>query len=250
LFEKLLRVDQDRYGLAFDASIHLGTLLALLAFFWRSWVDLMKGGLRTIAERSLSNADGRLAWLIVLGTIPAAVLGFAFESAVEDALRSPAIVASMLIAFSVVFFLAEALGKQLRERGDLGPADAVIVGFAQALALVPGVSRSGATICAGLFRDLRRVEAASFAFLLSAPIIAGAGGKQAIDVVGEFRDGTLGGEDAAFFGVGFAFAAVVGYVSIAFLLRFLATNSLRPFAYYRIALGAVVLAVVGVQAIA
>jgi len=250
LFEELLRVDEDRYGLAFDASIHLGTLLALLAFFWRSWLQLVRGGLRTIAQRSLADGDGRVAWLIVLGTLPAAALGFAFESAVEDALRSPAIVASMLIGFSAVFFLAEAAGKQLRERDDLGPLDAVIVGFAQAVALVPGVSRSGATICAGLFRDLRRVEAASFAFLLSAPIIAGAGGKQAVDVLGDFRDGALTGEDAAFFAVGFAFAAAVGYVSIAFLLRFLATNSLRPFAYYRIVLGLVVLAVVGVQAIA
>jgi undecaprenyl-diphosphatase len=127
--------------------------------------------------------------------------------------------------------------------------DAIVVGFAQALALVPGISRSGATISAGIFRDVERKEAAQFAFLLSAPIIGGAGLKQMISVIGDFADGKLGGQDAAFFATGFVCAAIVGYLSIAFLLRFLATNSLRPFVYYRVALGLLVFAVLGIQAV-
>lgn len=249
LVEKLLRVDQDRYGLSFDAALHLGTLAALLVYFGRSWLGLFGGWLSTITKRSLADSDGRIAWLIILGTLPAAAIGFAFESQVEDAFREPALVAVMLIAFSAVFFLAEAAGSRSRNRADMTPLDALLIGAAQAIALVPGVSRSGATISMGLFRNLERVEAASFAFLLSAPIIAGAGLKKAYDIAGEFRDGTLGGADAAFFIVGAVCAAIVGYLSIAFLLRFLSTNSLRPFAYYRIALGVVVLAVVGGQAL-
>jgi undecaprenyl-diphosphatase len=156
----------------------------------------------------------------------------------------------MLILFSAVFVAAEAVGKQLRRLEDHTWVDAVVVGFAQAIALIPGTSRSGATISAGLFRDVKREDAARFAFLLSAPIIAGAGLKQMITVVGDFSDGTLGGEDFAFFATGFVTAAIVGYLSIAFLLRFLATNSLMPFVIYRVALGSIVLAVLAVQAVA
>lgn len=249
LVTKVLRVDEEKYGLSFDAALHMGTLLALLAFFGRAWVDLAAGGLRTIRDRSLADPQGRLAWLIVLATVPAAGLGFLFASEIENAFRSPALIATTLILFSGVFLVAEAVGKRTRTIEKLTWVDAVVVGFAQALALVPGISRSGATISAGLFRDVERKEAAQFAFLLSAPIIGGAGLKQMISVIGDFADGTLGGQDAAFFATGFVCAAIVGYLSIAFLLRFLATNSLRPFVYYRVALGLLVFAVLGLQAI-
>ena len=248
--EKALGIDQDRYGLSFDAALHLGTLLALFAFFGMTWVRLGIGGLRTITSRSLADPEGRLAWLIVLGTIPAGVLGFLLEQKIEDAFRSPLLVATMLIAFSAVFLAAEAAGRRRRDMSTLTWVDSIIVGCAQAVALVPGVSRSGATICAGLFRDMERREAATFAFLLSAPIIAGAGLKQLLKVIGEFTDGTLGGDDFAFFATGFVCAAVVGYLSIKFLLGFLATNTLRPFVYYRVAVGVAVIAVVAVQSLA
>jgi undecaprenyl-diphosphatase len=248
--EKALGIDQDRYGLSFDAALHLGTLLALLAFFGMTWVRLAAGGLRTITTRSLTDPEGRLAWLIVLGTIPAGVLGFLLEQEIEDAFRSPLLVATMLIAFSAVFLAAEAAGRRRRDMGTLTWVDAIVVGCAQAVALVPGVSRSGATICAGLFRDIERREAATFAFLLSAPIIAGAGLRQLLKVIGDFADGTLGGDDFAFFATGFVCAAVVGYLSIKFLLGFLATNTLRPFVYYRVAVGVAVIAVVAVQSLA
>lgn len=248
--EKLLNIDQEKYGLSFDAALHLGTLLALLAFFGTAWLRLAGGALRTVTQRSLADPEGRLAWLIVLGTIPAAVLGFLFESKIEDAFRSPFLVATMLILFSGVFLLAEAVAKRTRAIEELTWKDSVVIGFAQAIALVPGVSRSGSTICAGLFRDVKRPDAARFAFLLSAPVIAGAGGKQLLHVLKEFSDGKLGGDDAAFFATGFALAAIVGFISIAFLMRFLQTNSLRPFVYYRVAAGLTIYAVLFVQMMA
>jgi undecaprenyl-diphosphatase len=248
LAEELLDVDQEKYGLSFDASLHMGTLLALLVFFARTWLDLMAGGLRTLRDRSLADPRGRLAWLIVAGTIPAAVVGAAFESEIEDAFRSPALVATMLILFSAVFLAAEAVSKRTRGIPQLGWVDAAIVGAAQAVALVPGVSRSGATISAGLFRNVERREAAQFAFLLSAPIIAGASLRQLAGVIGDFADGSLGGEDFAFFATGFVFAAAVGYLAVAFLLRFLSTNTLRPFVVYRVGLALVVFGVLIVQA--
>ena len=147
----------------------------------------------------------------------------------------------MLIAFSTVMVAAERYGQQRREMADVRLFDALFVGFAQAMALVPGVSRSGATISAGLFRDLGRREAATFAFLLSAPVIAGAGGLQLVRVIGRFADGTYTGEDVAFFATGFVTAAVVGYAAIAFLMRYLARNSMMAFVWYRVALGLVVI---------
>jgi undecaprenyl-diphosphatase len=240
LLQDLLDVDEDRYGLTFDAAIHMGTLMALLWFYGYRWVRLARGAVRTAADRSLDDADGRLAWLIVLGTVPAAVIGFLFQDVIEDALRSPWLVATMLIAFSGVFLLAEAVGKRVRTEDDMRWPDAVFIGFAQAVALVPGVSRSGATISAGLVRDMERPQAADFAFLLSAPIIAGAGSVETARFVRDVVQGDLGGEEVLFFATGFVCAAVVGYLAIGFLLRFLTTNSLLPFVYYRVALGLLV----------
>jgi undecaprenyl-diphosphatase len=250
ILEDLLDVDQETYGLDFDAALHLGTLLALLLFFGRTWVDLFHGGVRAVRGRSLAEPTGRLAWLIVLGTTPAAVLGLLFQSQIEHAFRSPALVATMLIAFSGVFVAAERLGRRIRDLDQLNWVDSVVVGIAQSIALVPGVSRSGATICAGLFRDVKREDAARFAFMLSAPIIAGAALSQMPGVIADFANGTYGWDEFAFFATGFVCAAVVGYAAIAFLLRFLATNSLIPFVYYRVGLGLLIFAVIGVQELA
>ncbi|MEX2225810.1 MAG: undecaprenyl-diphosphatase UppP [Dehalococcoidia bacterium] len=249
LSQKALGIDEERYGLSFDVALHLGTLIALLAYFGGRWRPLIEAGLRSLSTRSLADDDARLAWLIVLGTIPAAVTGLLFEDQIEDAFRSPALVATMLIAFSAVFVVAEAFGKRTRRIDALTWRDALVIGVAQAVALVPGVSRSGATISAGLLRDIDRGEAATFAFLMSAPIILGAVISQIPGVVMDFADGALGWSDAAFFIVGLTCAAIVGYASIAFLLRFLVTNSLIPFVYYRVALGLLVFAVLAVQAL-
>jgi undecaprenyl-diphosphatase len=244
ILEDALDADDGRFGLPFDAAAHLGTLLALLWVFGATWVELARGGLRSITERSLAPPGARLAWLIVLATIPAAVAGFVFEDQIEDHLRSPAFNASVPIAFSGVLVLAERVGRGGRGTAHQRWLDALIVGVAQAVALIPGVSRSGATISAGLVRDLTRVEAATFAFLLSAPIVAGAGLFELAQASGDFTDGTRGGADIAVFATGFAFAAITGYAAIRFLLRFLATNTLIPFVIYRIAFGALVLTLV------
>ncbi len=243
IVEDLLGVDDERYGLAFDASLHMGTLAALLAYFGARWLRLARSGIDAVLRRSFDDTEGRLAWLIVLGTVPAAAIGFAFESAIEDTLRSPWLIASMLIAFSGVFLIAERVGQRVRSLDRLRVADALLIGFAQALALVPGVSRSGATISAGLLRGYERREAATFAFLLSAPVIAGAGTRASAGAVRDFIDGTLGRDEAVFFATAMGVAAIVGYGAIAFLLRFLATNSLRTFAWYRVGLGLAIAAV-------
>lgn len=250
LAAEVLDVDQDEYGLSFDVALHMGTLLALLVFFGRTWIDLAAGGLRTIRDRSLADDEGRLAWLILLGTIPAAAIGLLFQDQIEDAFREPALVATMLLLFSGVFVAAEWYSKQRRAIGDMNWFDALFVGVAQAIALVPGTSRSGATICAGLFRHIKREDAARYAFLLSAPIIAGASLSEGITVAQDFADGKLGWDDFAFFATGFVCAAVVGYLAIAFLLRYLATNTLMPFVIYRVGLALVIFAVLGVQAVA
>lgn len=247
LAEEALGVDQHRYGLSFDAALHLGTLAALLSYFGSRWIVLFRAGIGTLRDRSLQDERGRLAWLIVVGTVPAAVLGLAFESEIEDAFRSPALIATMLIAFSAVFVIAEAFGKRIRRLPDLRWLDAIVVGLAQAVALIPGVSRSGSTISAGLLRDMDRQDAATYGFLLSAPIIGGAVLSQAPGVIVDFADGTLGWNDAAFFLTGFVCAGVVGYAAISFLLRFLVKNSLVTFVYYRVALGLLVFAVLIIQ---
>jgi undecaprenyl-diphosphatase len=249
LAARVLRVDEDEYGLAFDAALHLGTLAALLAFFWREWFVLAGGFVTTLRTRSLQDEQGRLAWFIVVGTIPAAVLGVLFADEIESAFRNPALVATMLIAFSAVFVVAERLATQRRDIAEMRWTDAAFLGFAQAVALVPGVSRSGSTISAGLLAGMNRQQAARFAFLLSAPIIAGAGLSQTAGVLPDFRRGDLGGSDAAFFATGTVTAGIVGYASIAFLIRFLASNTLIPFVVYRVALGLLVFGVIAALAL-
>ena len=256
--EKALDVNQDTFGLTFDAAIHLGTLLSILVLLRQeilrlatAWLGSLRpdasrpGGLVRLLE---GNADARLAWLIILGTAPAAILGVFLESTVEDAFRRPALVASMHIAFSAVLVLAERLGSKRRSMAELGVLGALFIGVAQAVALVPGVSRSGSTISAGLFAGLERRQAAIFAFLLSAPVIAGAGLKKVYDAFGEVRAGTLDAADLRFFAVGFVLSSLWGAVAIAFLLRYLQRGSLYVFVWYRVALGLAVLGVVAAKA--
>jgi undecaprenyl-diphosphatase len=245
LLEEGLDVSQDKFGLTFDAAIHLGTLLAILVYFWTTVVRLLKGWLGSIrARRWDCDADARLAWLIVIGTVPAALIGFFFENTVESKLRDPAWVATMLILFSGALVLAEVWGKKRLQASQLGAPGALLVGLAQAVALIPGVSRSGITMSAGMLAKLDRQQAAVFAFLLSGPIVAGAGFKKVYDILKKAHEGLLGREDLLFFVVGFVLAAITGYFTIRFFLAYLQRHSLYPFVVYRVALGVIVLAVV------
>jgi undecaprenyl-diphosphatase len=245
LIEKGLDVSQDKFGLTFDAALHLGTLLAILVYFWTTVVRLLTAWLGSIrARRWDCDVDARLAWLIIIATVPAGVVGFLFDDTVESKLRDPVLVATMLILFSGALVLAELLGKRKLEASQIGAPGALLVGLAQAVALIPGVSRSGITMSAGMLAKLDRQQAAVFAFLLSGPIVAGAGFKKVYDVLKEAHEGLLGREDLLFFVVGFVLAAITGYLTIRFFLAYLQRHSLYPFVVYRVALGVIVLAVV------
>jgi undecaprenyl-diphosphatase len=245
LLEKSMGLSQDKLGISFDAALHLGTLVAVLVFFWATIVRLIGAWIESLGERRWDlSSDSRLAWLIAIATVPAGVIGFFFEGTIEEKLRQPVTVAVMLVVFGGVLVLAELLGSRKLQATQLGPKSALFVGLAQAVALIPGVSRSGITMSAGLFAKLEREQAATFAFLLSAPIVAGAGLKGLYDAVKAARDGLLGREDLAFFAVGLSLAAITGYFTIGFLLRFLRGHSFYPFVAYRLGLAVVVVAVV------
>ena len=222
-------------GLAFDVVLHLGTLIALLWFFRKEWAGLLRAAWN-VAQGRISSSSEHMVVLIAIGTAPGAVVGFYGESFVEAHLRSPLVIAFTLTAVALAIGLAEARGRHDRDVGQLTWSDALVVGIAQATALVPGVSRSGATIMAGLFRGMKRDAAARFSFFLSTPIIAGAVGKKLVDI----GLSGLGSEQLLGLLAGIAASTIVGYATIAFLLRYLATNTMRVFIYYRIALGIVV----------
>ena len=218
-------------GLSFDVALHLGTLVALLLYFRADWIALVAAALQFVRGRT-SDPKARMALFIVVATIPGALAGALFENTVETALRAPPIIALMLAAMALVLVVAELKGRRKKDLEQISWPDAIAVGLAQALALVPGVSRSGATITAGLFADMKRETAARFSFYLSAPIIAGAVAKKTLDIL---RIGLTVDQMTPFI-AGIMSAGIVGYLSIAFLLRYLQTHNTFLFVYYRIAL--------------
>jgi undecaprenyl-diphosphatase len=240
LGQYFLGLDQDRFGLPFDVALHLGTLVAVVSFFWRDLLRMAGAFVRSLSPggRNLADPDQRLAYLILASTVPAALIGFFLEDFFETTVRSPWVVVFNLVLVGVLFIVGEAVGSKTRGADKLRFSEAVGIGLAQAAALVPGVSRSGATITLGLFLGLRREEAARFSFLMSVPIIAGAGSLQLTQAVSE----GMGRSEALMFAAGFVSSAVVGYLAIKFFLRYVVHHSLRAFAYYRFGLAAVVVA--------
>ena len=237
LGQYFLGLDPDRFGLPFDVALHMGTLVAVVSFFWRDLLRMAFAFFRSFRHRDLANdADQRMAYLIIASTIPAALIGFLFEGFFEETVRSPWVVVFNFVLVGVLFIVGEVVGTRTRRASKLGFGEAVGIGFAQAAALVPGVSRSGATITLGLFLGLRREEAARFSFLMSVPIIAGAGGLE----LGEVISGGMDAAQSLLFVVGFLTSAAVGYVTIRFLLNYLTNHSLRAFAFYRFGVAAVV----------
>ena len=240
LGQYFLGLSEDRFGLPFDVALHLGTLVAVVSFFWRDLLRMAGAFVRSLLPggRDLADADQRLAYLILASTIPAALIGFFLEGFFENTVRSPWVVVFNLVLVGALFIFGEAVGSKTRRADKLSLVEAVGIGLAQAAALVPGVSRSGATITLGLFLGLRREEAARFSFLMSVPIIAGAGSLQLTEVVSQ----GMAPSQAAMFAAGFVSSAVVGYLAIRFFLRYVVHHSLRAFAYYRFGLAVVVVA--------
>jgi undecaprenyl-diphosphatase len=226
-------------GVAFDAILHLGTLLAVVGVFWRELRGLLKSLALSIKERSLSGAPERkVAWLLVLATLPAVVVGFLFEDLFATLFARPAWVGALLLFTGSFLAASERWSRRALESNELSWLDAAIIGIAQAAAIAPGISRSGATISAGLWRGLRREASARFSFLLSVPIIAGAGLFEAKALL----DAPDAGMSLLVLLGGFLAAAISGFVSIAFLLSYLRTRRLYPFAVYCWAAGSLAVA--------
>jgi undecaprenyl-diphosphatase len=219
----------------FDVALHAGTFVALLAYFRSDIVRLLVAFFLSLRRGINGDPARRLAWVIVIGTIPAAIAGVMGEKVIEQVLGAPVLVACELILFALLLWLADARGRKTRALGRANWSDGIIIGCAQALALAPGVSRSGITITAGLMRAMTRETAARFSFLLSLPIV---GGTAAYSLLGLLRHpGTLPPGSAPLFLVGMLTAVVSGYLCIGFLLRYLRTRTLALFVVYRIVLG-------------
>jgi undecaprenyl-diphosphatase len=240
-------------SLSFDVALHLGTLLAVLSFFAMDWVRLFRAGLASIVERRIgANTDRRLAWFLVIGCIPGGIAGVLGESAIERLFHEPnvpikpsAMIAMAIIValLALVLFAADHLASHKRKLNSLTLKDTIIIGVAQALAIFPGVSRSGSTITAGLAVGMEREAAARFSFLLSAPIIAGAGLKSALDLFQTLPQGGFTQTEWFSFPIGCFAAAVSGFLCIKYLLRYLQKNSTDIFVYYRWILAALLVIV-------
>jgi len=217
-------------GLAFDVALHLGTLLALLVYYWRDWLDM---GLSLAIGNRLPR---RLLYLLIVASVPGAIIGVLLEKQAESIFRSPPLIAATMTTLGLFLLIADWYGSKKRNIDDLTVLDALLIGLSQGLAIIPGVSRSGATITTARILGIDRADAANFSFLMATPIIAGAGMLEAHKL---FHTGL-----AAQLGWGFAAATVFGLLAIAGLLRFLRAHSYRPFAIYRIVLAAIVIAVV------
>jgi undecaprenyl-diphosphatase len=227
-------------SLAFSVMLHIATLLALLVYFRADWLRLIPAGLAAIRERSLGDdRDRRLAWLLAVATVPAVIVGVALNDAIETVFREPRLVAVTLVLGAAILFIADRVGSHNKSVQSITFPVAAGIGAAQALALVPGVSRSGISISAGLFAGLDRESAARFAFLMATPITAGAG-------LWELRK-IVGGEAGVDLPLvplvaGMIAALVSGLLAIAVLLRYLRTHGLGVFVVYRLALAALVVA--------
>jgi undecaprenyl-diphosphatase len=228
-------------GLTFDVMLHAGTLLALLLYFWKDWLNMLAG---LLPGHFVPNQDQRLGsgflLIIIAGTIPAALAGAFFEKAVETTLRSPLIIAGSLILLALLLWLAERVTRKARPMASVSFFDGLIVGLAQIVALIPGVSRSGITMTAGLFRGLTREAAARFSFLLSAPVIGGATVKKLL----ELRHTGIEASARMPMLLGFLASFIAGYLTIRFLLRYLQRNTLYLFVGYRIILGVVIVVLI------
>jgi len=229
----------DDPGLGFDVALHWGTLLAVLVYFRNDITLLVKGFWHSLFKSSRdlqNNIYQKLAWLLILASVPGAVIGKLLEKKAETVFRDPGLIALTLSVFGLVILVVDRYGKKAKNLDRIKWLDAVWVGLSQALAIIPGVSRSGSTMGMGLFLGFKREDAARFSFLMSAPIIFGAGLLKA-------KDAFSGGASVSDVAIGFVSAAVFGFLSIKYLLRYLAKHDFKIFVWYRLLLAGLILAV-------
>jgi undecaprenyl-diphosphatase len=236
----------DDPGAAFTAVSQLGTETAVIIYFRKKIGRLLVAWFKSLRRpRGWSdNPDSRMAWLVIIGTLPIAVLGLLFQDDIEHAFRDLRLIATTLIVFGILLGVADLVGRKERDLDHLTVPHGLIYGFAQALALIPGVSRSGGTVTAGRFLGYKRAEATEYAFLLAVPAVFASGLYKLTDI---------GGKDSPAWGptiVGTIVAFVVGYVVIAWLMKYISTHSYLPFVVYRIVLGIALFVLVGVGALA
>ena len=228
-------------GAAFTAITQLGTETAVAVYFWKDIVRIVKAWCASLIGRVPRNdPDARMGWLIIIGTLPIVILGLLFQDQIESTLRSLWIVATMLIVFGVILAIADAVGKQQRHLDQLTYKHGILYGLAQALALIPGVSRSGGTITAGLFMGYTREAAARYAFLLAIPAVFGSGLFQLVKSLNEPM--VYGGLETA---AATLVAFIVGFVIIGWFLRYVSSRSYSLFVWYRILLGVVIYILLG-----
>ena len=227
-------------GLAFDVAVHVGTLVAVVGYFRVQLLRMARAWFGSLAGRGMT-PDARLAWCVIVGTVPVGLVGLAFGDLIEQMLRNPMFVAGTLTGFGILMWLADRLGAQRRDEYSVGWRDALLIGAAQALALMPGTSRSGVTMTMARTLGLTRVGSARFSFLLAVPGIAMAGGWEFLKLV----TGPGNGADWSTMGLGLVVSAVTGYFCIHILLRFIQRFGLLPFALYRVALAVAIVLILG-----
>jgi 4-hydroxy-tetrahydrodipicolinate reductase len=240
-------------SLTFDVALHLGTLLAVLVYFASDWIRMIRAWFLSVFQFKIGNdPDRRMAWFVLLGTIPGAIAGVLFESKIEALFHQPntpiqptamIVMAFIIAGLGVFLFLADRLARHMEGMENITLGQALLIGLSQALAIFPGVSRSGSTITTGLALGLRRETAARFSFLLSAPIIAGAGLKSLVDIYEGLKAGSIARADLILFPIGFVVAAISGFLCIRFLMNYLQKHTLAPFVYYRWALAVLIFVV-------
>lgn len=228
-------LDWQDQGLAFDVAVHVGTLSAVLFYFRRELGPMTRDWLRTVSGAP-QTADSRLAWGVLLGTIPVGLAGLAFKDIIENGLRAPLVIATTTIVFGLLLWWADARGRRSRDEHQITFRDILVIGCAQALALIPGTSRSGITITAGLMMGLSRTGAARFSFLLSIPAILLPGGLKTLDLIKL----STHVDWSALVG-GALISGVFAYLTITFFIRLLDRVGMLPFVIYRLILGAVLL---------
>ncbi len=227
-------------GLTFDVALHAGTLVAVIIYFFRDWIQIIGQafGLNLGSDPDLRQ-NRNLLWLLAAGSIPIGIVGYLFDKQADTTWRQPYVIGTMLILVGIVMWMAEKRRIGSKSMSTIQMGDAVAVGLAQAVSVIPGTSRSGATISAGLFRHMNRETAARFSFLLSTPAIAAAVAKKGWDI---HKEGGIPADMKTPIVVGIVVSGVLGAIVIAFFLRYLRRSSLMPFVYYRIVFGIIVIA--------